>query len=324
MTKDSMTREYFRAHLENMVALAQGAQKHGIDATPAQLVAGVESTLLGLIRTDFPLEHMLQTSDLILHAEGPGVHGDSPALSAFNWLAGNAERVLRRFSGELFDLLDKDARRLGRALDLRLTGMAPGSLYLGLALVDPAPDLIPVADEPVFARLRAALRELPGATRAIGDDAMLPMIAEMLPDVAERDSTLQALHKLSPTGNKGIHTVDLASPGAARGSLSQRERVVLRDALRRPNLANRKRGTFTGHVREIDMDAGRFHLRGVNGIGSLRCVTADLDRRTAKSMIGEYARVTGDYESDRQGRPRLMLVEQVEPITSAEQMGLMA
>ena len=320
MTEESLSQEFFRSLLENMVAEGQLAQAHGLDATPAQVVAASHEALMDVVRVGLPLSHMLKASDLVLHAEGPSVREESPSLSAFNWLAGTAERTLRKLSGALFDLLDRDARRLARALDLRLTGMAPGSLYLGFAIAPPNEDLILADDEPVFARVREAVRQLPRVSGEIDDESISPALNELVPDAAERDATLFALHRLAPTGKRGIHTVDMTAPGHGRGTLSQRERVVLAEALRHPMLANRKKGTFTGEVREVDLDAGRMHLRGIPGIGRLRCAIAALDGHSGKSILGEFVKVTGEYEVDRSSRPRLMLVSDIEVLPRARQM----
>ncbi len=322
MTTDTITNEYFRALLENMVAMGQLAEKHGQPVTAAELVAANESALLDLIRTSFPLENLLRTSDLIFHAEGPAVRDSAPSLSAFNWLAGTTEQAIRKLSGALFDLQERNAKKLAGALDLRLTGLAPGSLYLGFAIAPPEVGLLSFDDEPVFARIKEAVKLLPSVSDAIDDEALSPLVAELLPDAAERDATIEALHKMSPTGRKGIHTLDIAAPGGSHGTLSQRERVVLADALKRPTLINHKQGTFVGEVREIDLDANRLHLRNVPGVGSLRCVLPTLDSNAAKSMLGEFARVYGEYEADKNGKPRLLLVERVEPLPSTQQDGL--
>lgn len=324
MKSDSLTISYLRAHLENLVAEGQMAQRFGLDFTPAQLVEGMESTLLDIIRTSFPLENLLNTSDLVFHAEGPAVRDATPRLSAFNWLSGTAERALRMLSGALFDLSDRDERALRKALDLRLTGMAPGSLYLGFALAAPEADLVPADDEPVFDRVREAVRRLPVLTDAIGDESVLPNAAELIPDAAERDAAFNALLRMSPTGRNGIHTLDMTSPGESRGSLSQRERVVLREAIRRPTLANHKKGTFTGLVRGLDLDSHRLTLREVSGVGSLRCVLPALDKTKAQQAIGEYVSVSGQYETDRQGRPRLLLADSITPLPRPSQVEMPA
>jgi hypothetical protein len=319
MTDDTITNAYFRALLENMVAMGQLAQKQGHPVSAAELVAANEKALLDIIRTSFPLENLLRTSDLIFHAEGPAVRDDAPRLSAFNWLAGTTEQAIRRLSSALFDLQERNAKKLAGALDLRLTGTAPGSLYLGFAIAPPDSNLLSFDDEPVFARIKEAVRLLPSVSAAIDDESLSPLVVELLPDAAERDATIEALHKMAPTGRKGIHTVDIASPGGSHGTLSQRERVVLADALKRPTLVNHKKGTFVGEVREIDLDANRLHLRNVSGVGSLRCVLPTLDSGAAKTMLGEFARVQGEYEADKNGKPRLMLVDRVEPLPSPKQ-----
>ena len=99
---------------------------------------------------------------------------------------------------------------------------------------------------------------------------------------------------------------------------------MLADALRRPHLANRRRGAFTGEVREIDLDARRMHLRKVQNVGSLRCALPALDNAKAKLLLGEFARVEGEYEADRDGRPRLMLVENAEALPRAHQSRLLS
>lgn len=311
--------ETLRMFLENMVNEGRLSQTYGIAATPAQVVDASEEALRDVIQRSLPLARIMDASDLVLHAEGPAVRDDSPRLAAFNWLAGTAERAIRKLSGTLFDLLERDVRRFERALDLRITGMAPGSLYLGFAIAPPEADLIAASDEPVFDRIREAVHRLPALSGAIDENAVSAEAQEIVPDAAERDAAFMALHRMAPTGRVGIHTLDMTSPGSPRGTLSQRERVVLHDALRRPLLNNRKPGAFAGEVREIDLDAQRMHLRGVAGIGSLRCVLPALDREQAKLLLGEFVRVSGEYEADRQGRPRLMIAERFESLPRSAQ-----
>ncbi len=309
MSTGSLTDDFLRAMLENMVAEGALAKEHQLDIDARQVVAANIGHIMEIINVSVPLSRIVNSSDLVLHAEGPGVRTEAPRLSAFNWLSLVAEKALRNLSTGLFSLLELDANRLKRALDLRLTGMAPGSLYLGFCLAEPPQDLVSAKDEPVFERIRKSLRQLPRAASTIGDDDVSPEIREIIPDAAERDVTLGSLYMLSPTGRKGIHTVEVSSRSAPKVDLSQRERVVLKDALKNPDLANKKHGSFEGTIREIDLDAKRFQLRGVVGVGSLRCVYPGLDSTSGKGILDEIVRVEGEYEVDRNGRPRLMLVE---------------
>lgn len=311
-----------RMFLENMVAEGTLAHKLGLNPSPSVIVDASREALLDVIHRSIPLSRMMDASDIVLHAEGPSVRDDAPKLSAFNWLSSTAERTIRKLSSALFDLLDRDAKQLGKALDLRFTGMAPGSLYVGFAMQAPAPGLLAGTDEPAFEKIRAAVRRLPTMSTAIDVDAISARMTELVPDAAERDAGLLALHQLSPSGRHGIHTIDLSSPGSERGTLSARERVVLADAIKRPTLANRKTGQFTGEVRGVDLDASRIQLRNVSSVGSLRCVMPSLDRKAASSLIGEYVRLTGEYESDRSGKPRLLIVSSVEPVRAPQQGAL--
>jgi len=311
-----------RMFLENMVAEGAIAHRAGIDVSPEQIVGASREMLLDVIRTSLPLAHIMDTSDLVLHAEGPAVRGQALKLSAVNWVTGTVESVIRKLSGSLFDLASRDSRRLARALDLRLTGFAPGSLYAGIAIESPPADMLQADDEPVIQQIRLAVRNLPDIPHLIGDEDMSAEVREMLPDPAQRDTSLTALYHLSPTGRRGIHTLDIASPGKRSAKLSQRERVVLKDAIDKPRLHNRKRGQFVGELREIDLDAHRFHLRDVAGVGNLRCIIGDLDRLAAKQLLGEFVQVTGEYETDQEGRPRLMIVHDVSVRARAHQTSL--
>lgn len=308
-----------RILLENMVAEGLIAASVGVDASPAQIVEASREMLLDVIHTSLPLAKIMDESDLVLHAEGPSVKDASPKLAAFNWLTTTAERAIRKMSGNIFDLSSRDAKTLSNALDLRLTGLARGSLYAGFSIESPEADLINPEDEPVIRSVREAVRRLPEVSEFIQDERVSPEIVDFIDDPAQRDTAMMALYRLSPTGKVGIHTVDIASPGRRASTLSQRERVVLREELTAPTGRDRKPGIFVGEVREIDLDAQRFHLRGVQSIGHLRCASHALNKVEAKKLLGEYVRVQGDYESNRQGVPRLMIVHSFEILPRASQ-----
>jgi hypothetical protein len=305
--------------LENIIAEGRLAERFGIDASSKDIIDASSDALQDVIHRGLPMARLMDDSDLVLHAEGPAVRGESPMLSAFSWMAGTVQASLRELSRSIFDLLEKDAKRLSRNLDLRVTGTAPGSLYMGFAIGRPEGGLFVGDREPVIAHIRDTVHTLPSLSLAIGDDEISPSAVEIVPDAAERDSSLAALLRLAPTGKRGIHTVDIAAPGFGRGTLSQRERVVLTDALRMPTLANKRYGTFVGEIRQIDLDTRRMHLRNVTGVGSLRCALPILDLHQAKLLIGEQVRAEGEYEVDRSGRPRLLLVQRIDPTSAPEQ-----
>ena len=210
--------------------------------------------------------------------------------------------------------------RIAKGIDLRLSGFAPGSIYAGVRLEPMQGNLLEGPGEsPIYQEVRAAIRAMPSIPTFVDDESLNDALFEAMPDPARRDAGLSAALHLSPTGRIGIHTLELSVPGGIPAKLSQRERVVLRDALRHPKLGNRQDGRFVGEIREIDLDTARFHLRNIPGMGAIRCVLPTVTADTAKPLLGAKVRVTGEYETDRQGRPRLMLVSSIEPMPNAVQ-----
>jgi hypothetical protein len=313
------------AIVHDQILAAKAMQKStGVDLSG--VIGGFYSKLSELYSENYPLAHIMDTSDIVLHAEGPAASDTSPALHAFNWLTTLAEKQLIALATATFQLSETSAKKLVKQIDLRITGFAPGSLYAGFKLHEPVgSDLIPEINDPVFLAIRDAIHRLSDIPNYVGDETIKEEIHEAIPDAAIRDALLTAALHLSPTGKIGIHTIELFSPSEQRPAtgLSQRERVVLREALKRPRLSLPKRGEFVGEIREIDLDAQRFHLRNVKEFGTLRCFFPEkLQEHETKGMLGRYVRVLGDYEADKNGRPRFMSVIDIQEIRSEEQQSV--
>lgn len=309
---EEFARQSARAFMENMVAEGLLARKLGMEVTPAQVVDSTFGKVLEIAEQEIPLARLLDASDLVFHAEGPGAADGMPWLGALTWLLGTVENNVRRLAATMLDLWGADGRALARHLDMRVPGVLPGSLWVGVKLVAPQEDLLP-EDTALIERLGSQLAGLPQLTRYIDDEGLRPGVEQASPDPAVRDAQLTALYRLSPTGRKGIHTVELSASGAGGASLSQRERVVLREVIDKPSRQLAKDGSFIGEVREADLDKTRIHLRNVPGVGTLRCVLPELPATTAAALIGRGVRARGRYLSDPAGRPRLLFVEHIEP-----------
>ena len=296
---------------DQIVAAKQTQIAHGVEL--GQMIEFLQGKLRDLYEEEMPLAKIYDTSDLVFHAEGPSTASSTPGLHAFNWLCGSAEKQLKMLARSIFDLSDRDAKKLSNNLDLRFTGFAPGSIYAGFTLSE-IPSILD-SDEPelIFSVLKQAIRQLPAIPEFIGDERVSGAINELIPDPAMRDASLETVFKLSPTGRAGIHTVDISSPDARVASLTARERVVLRDALQKPVTNIKKFGRFVGEVREIDLDSGRFHLRNVLDIGTVRCVMPTVTSEQGQKLLGAQVLVEGQYECDASGRPSLMFVEAVNP-----------
>lgn len=262
---------------------------------------------------DFQLARLADESDLLFHAEGPGAGHESPRLETVNWLGVRMERRLRELAQSLTPLVETDARAAAQKLDLRLTGIAPGSLYMGIALADIVTSMpgMEESDLLLIQSIRSALQSIQIVPQFVTETEVSSEIMDALPDPALRDALIVAAFEIAPTGRKGIHTLEISAPRTSiqTGTLGQRERVVLREATAKPFMKERRRGTFVGEVREVDLDSRRFQLRGVERVGTLRCVSR-FDENLSKRVLGRTISVTGWYDVDRDGRPRLMEVSE--------------
>lgn len=268
--------------------------------------------LASLYASEYALAGLLDSSDMVFHAEGPGAAHGHPSLASLNWLSSSVERQLKQLAAAMLDSLGADGRTLSKSLDLRLSGIAPGSLFLGVRYAPVPADLLPQDSEAMQAVASGAMA-LPSLVRYIEDEALDAGIREASPDPAILDAQLAALLKLAPTGTKGIHSLGMSSRINGEAIVGQRERVVLRDALSRPLDKAMKPGSFVGQVRETDLDRTRVTLRQVAGVGAIRCVLRDMSAADAKRLIGETVEVRGRYAADREGRPRLLYVESIHP-----------
>ncbi|QQE86942.1 hypothetical protein [Azotobacter chroococcum] len=297
---------------DQIVATRQAQIASGV--VLADAIEFLQRNLQVLYEEEMPLAKIYDNSDLVFHAEGPTTSSSMPGLHAFNWLCNSAEKQIRVLARSIFELSNNNAKILANKLDLRFSGFAPGSIYAGFTL--PTLPSIMGSDEieMIHHTLKVAVRQLPAIPEFICDETISRGIADLIPDPALRDASLEAVFRLSPTGRAGIHTIDISSPDANQSALTVRERVVLREVLAKPIKASRKFGRFVGEVREIDLDSGRFHLRNIESIGTLRCVMPEVTSETGKKLLGNYVMVEGDYESDASGRPRLMFSTHVKPI----------
>lgn len=306
---DGTQQDAMRIFLENAVGAGLFARENGVSLTPAQIVGGVLPQVMKIAEESIPLAHIIDASDLVLHAEGPGAQRDLPWLSAFNWLTSTANKNMRVLMESTLGLFGVDGKKISRDADLRLSGIAPGSLWIGLKLMLPEACLLP-EDTNLSVRLLETTARLPMLARFIDDEGLEPGIREAEPDPALRDAALLSLFAFAPTGRRGIHTLEISSREHGGASLSQRERVVLSESFKHPQNDQAKEGTFDGEVREADLDRTRFHLRTAEGI--IRCVMPIMNDEHARKMLGRKVRVTGRYETNREGRPRLLFVEKTE------------
>ena len=307
--------------LLQQIAMAMQAQSsQGVDMSG--FIASYQRKLQEVYSEELPLAILRDTSDIILHVEGPAARHHAAGSGMVAWLCGEAEKRIRQLGMSAIKTNGSSAESAESDLRVLLNGLAPGSLYLGFS-VDSAQrmavqqqDALALPDGDVMASIRGAVRTLLLVQQFVEDESINPAISEAIADAQVRDASLMAAYHLSPTGRRGIHTIEISAPGSRQipAAFTNRERVVLREsALRTPVMRAVASGTFVGELREVDLDAKRFHLRNVPGIGGIRCVLGNLNADTARKLIGHGVRVSGEYEADADGKPRLMRVQTVEP-----------
>lgn len=268
--------------------------------------------LAGLYRDEMPMARIMDSSDIVLHAEGTVFLNQHPGLRAFNWLCASADKQFRTLATSVAGMMRDDIDAVRKRLDLRLTGIAHGSLYAGFCVTLPEAAMFTVKDDaPMLEHIREALRAVVRVPAHVLHERVAASMSEDIDDPALRDAAMRAAYSLAPTGKMGIHTVDVTAPGLRMGSLGLRERQVLGEALKRPVTA-RKQGSFVGEVRLADLDKHLFTLRGSDY--TIRCITTDMNADMARDMFGRMVRVSGIYDCDSQGRPRLLQVERIEPV----------
>jgi hypothetical protein len=210
-------------------------------------------------------------------------------------------------------------------LDPHLSGVAHGSLLVGVSVSPPPSDTakghqyeIDGASDQVFESVRSAVRSLSLVAHYVGDGGIDESIREAFPDPAVRDTVLVAARRLAPSGRRGIDSVSFSSPESEQDrveTLTPKSRLALSQALVSPVKVSTT-GTFDGLVREVDLDARRFEIRGVSGVGAIRCVYGPMHDQVVRVALDARIRVSGRYDTIEGQRPRFMAVDGLEVLSS--------
>ncbi len=276
---------------------------------------------LELLRTlyaeEFPFAQLTDTSDLVARFSGPAVDVQDPTVSIVISVFSNIREQIRAIARSVVGLATDRQVRWPSNLDPHLSGLAHGSLIVGVSVAPPVlasaraqMELDGVSDQ-VFASVRSAVRSLSVVARHIGETSIDSSFRDAFPDPAVRDTVLLAAKRLAPTGRRGIDTVSFFSTEAddpSPATLTSKSRAVIASALESP-VQQPISGDFVGVLREVDLDARRFEIRGVSGIGSIRCAYTESLDETVRKALDARVRVTGGFEVIAGGRPRLVAVE---------------
>jgi hypothetical protein len=309
--------------LDQMAAARALAERVNMDA--ADVMRPYFDMLNTLYADEMPHARALDSSDLVLHIEGPALQDLNPRIKLLSGIFSDLREQVTKITKAVIGLSDTEPAKLPPELELGLTSLARGSLVMGVKVRPPqaaargekAENAAPGTqvslwgeDDPLYQAVREAIRSLARVAWYLGPRGIDEHIVDDFPDPGVRDVVLTAAEQLAPSGRRGYNRVTISADGVDNREpepLTPQSRKVLRANAGTPVRSPRE-GNFIGRVRAIDLDARRFQLRRVEGAGAVRCVY-DEAIHDPKALLDRTVRVRGLVEYDQRDRPRLMQVQ---------------
>ena len=296
---------------QELLAARELAKRMGKD--PDEISSPYYELLANLYRDDYPFASLADHSDLVARFTGPGVLNHEPPVSlvtgVFSKLSTQIQHIAKSIAG-----LGEQRVKWPEHLDPHLSGLAHGSLVVGMRVprpgeVDSQGQLVlEGVTDGLYSAVRDAVRSLPIIPRLINDEGISDEVYSLFPDPAVRDTVMLAVHKLAPSKkSKGITDLFLSCPGEeeiAPPPLTKKSREILRQSLNEPS-GKRFSGndSFEGVVREIDLDAFRFEIRGTRYPRGIRCMYDERHKTKVKEVLDCMVRVSGSYEAAANEQP---------------------
>jgi hypothetical protein len=272
-----------------------------------------------LYKDEFAFARLADNSDLVAAFAGPAVSEAEPTVSVVTSLFVELRDQIRSIAKSIAGLSTDKPLRWPSELDPHLSGISRGSLIVGICIPRPSErqrdqaSLLDDSDQ-LFQSVRSAVRSLPIVAHYVEENRVSEAIKKAFPDPAVRDTVMVAASRLAPTGRRGIDGVTFYTQDSDTGKaavLTPHSRKVLKQALDRP-VRVAKQGTFDGVVREIDLDARRFEIRGLKE-GAIRCVYDASKDKLAGKILDSLVRISGNYETlANEQHPRLIAVTSIE------------
>lgn len=284
-------------------------------------LAALYHMLEELFEKDLRLAQLRDDSDLLLRAEGDAFEHD-PKLQLVTTVFSNVTAQVTGLTRAILGVR-LDGRFKPSSVDLGLSGIAKGSLYFGLKAQPPEATLPLLGQvDSLYDSTKRALQIIDDVAHTVEhDDEKISMedVSEVVLDPRIRDAALVAVQRISPSGRQGIKTISVSGKlKVPAAELNANTRRAIRASLDKPVI----RGDeieFLGQVREIDLDARRFELRGIadEQVRGLRCAYRTLEGARPRELLGSTVRVRGLVERAADDVPRLMSVTSVQIVRPA-------
>jgi len=273
-------------------------------------------TLQRIYLNDLPLADLRDRSNIIFRMNGEAFE-ERPRLQLITSIF---ENVTNRVTDLTKVILGEwaDGRVSPSSLDLSLTGITRGSLLFGLSaeMGKQAGSSLLGERDTLFVSTRQALDTIDLVAHLVeenNEQIELEEVSERIDDPRVRDAAMLAVQRLAPSGRRGIETISISSHDERPALLTSEHRRAIRESLIKP-VIHGEEIQLSGFVREIDLDAHRFDLRGIDDeqIRDVRCAYRSLPGLRARDLLGSYISVHGLIERTADGIPRLLSVLNVE------------
>lgn len=272
------------------------------------------SMLEDLYHRDLQLAQLRDGSDLLLRAEGEAFSHD-PRIQLVSAIFTNVTTQVTGLTKAILGVRE-EGRVTPASVDLALSGIARGSLYFGLKAQPPSEKAPLLGDaDSLYDSTRRALNLIDDVAHTVEHDdelVSLEQVSERVSDPGVRDAALLAVQRLAPSGRRGVASLSISSQNEKPALLTPDHRRAIRASLVKP-VIHGEEISLSGYVREIDLDARRFELRGIDDeqIRDVRCAYRSLPNVRLRDLLGSYVRVQGLVERTADGIPRLVSVADV-------------
>jgi hypothetical protein len=256
-----------------------------------------------------------QEADVWLRIHGPEIVWDDAPTSVLTAFVDSLRKGVQMVA-EFVDtgtLTTRPTNELKHACDLRLVGLAPGSVQIGLRL----PFTGAAAAKHAVAEAALA-RYLDVVAWAAADEDR--DIDAQIPDLPERKVLLNAVKPLLPPKRGGVDFIELRGRrvGNRPMRLTRQTHQRLDDALDRLVVAADRIEIRTGVLREIDLDERTFWIRRSDDPAQIRCSFPDELYEVAKEAFDRSVSVSGVMRTPGGRRGGTLLeVERIEVLDEA-------
>lgn len=288
--------------------------------TKASALESYYRMLEELFDRDLRLAQLRDGSDLLLRAEGEAFDHD-PRVQLVSAIFSNVTTQVTGLTKAILGARE-DGRVTPASVELGLSGIARGSLYFGLKAQHPGDNapLLGETDSLYDSTLRA-LKIIDDVAHTVEHDddvVSLEEVSEVVADPRVRDAALVAVQRISPTGRRGVDAISVSGARNAPAELTPIVRRAIRASLDKPVIKGEEI-EFLGQVREIDLDARRFDLRGIadEQVRDVRCAYRNVPSVNPKALLGATVRARGLVERAPDEAPRLMSVLSIDIVREA-------